>query len=357
MAAVLPSRNEPATVAGVAAAVDEAIHPRRGRIVNVDASADDATSMAFREAATKAPRLSVTRSQPGKGLQVLAGLEFTSFADCVLVADTDTRTPSPATYRALVTAVLAGADLAIADYRRRWYEANLTNHVARPLIAAATGLDLPQPLAGDFALSASAVRTLLRAHGALPASGMRDAVDGYGIDAFVVRAVAEGGGQVCSTRFDTAKSHAPSFPHLKPIFDDAVPILLAPAVTRPAHLPGRPAFRLEPYELPSRVLADMLDRLDAMRATAGAGQTGARWSEVLSTAWQRARLDTAEAASELWPHYLDRVRDYLRLAQNVGPHVAEHFLAAAMDAFLGHAASLDRQQRSRSPSHPSQEGR
>lgn len=89
----------------------------------------------------------------------------------VLLADTDTRNPDPATYRALLTPVTGpepDAGIALADYRRHWDEGNLTNHLARSLIAAATGCDVPQPLASDIALAAAAVAAIGLARAALP---------------------------------------------------------------------------------------------------------------------------------------------------------------------------------------------
>ncbi|WP_055534698.1 hypothetical protein [Streptomyces graminilatus] len=56
-------------------------------------------------------------------------------------------------------------------------EANLTSRLARPLIAATTGHDVPQPLVGDLALSAFAVRTVRTAADTLD-SQLHPAVDG-----------------------------------------------------------------------------------------------------------------------------------------------------------------------------------
>ncbi|MFJ9212930.1 hypothetical protein [Streptomyces sp. NPDC102264] len=56
-------------------------------------------------------------------------------------------TADPGVYRAL--RIGAGAGCAIADYPGYWHEANLTSRVAHPLIAATTGRDIPQPVAGE----------------------------------------------------------------------------------------------------------------------------------------------------------------------------------------------------------------
>ncbi|MGW2082668.1 hypothetical protein ACWCOW_38175 [Streptomyces sp. NPDC001939] len=147
----------------------------------------------------------------------------------MLIADTDTRNPAPAVYRALLDRVRAGAAFAIADYPRHWDEANLTNHLARPLIAATTGHDVPQPLAGDLALSGQALDAVLRAVEALPAE-VSACVDGYGVDAFLLLTAATVG-PIASLRLGEPKQHAGSFPHLPAIYL----LILASA---PAFTPG-----------------------------------------------------------------------------------------------------------------------
>ncbi|MGW0446203.1 hypothetical protein ACWDWV_12640 [Streptosporangium sandarakinum] len=82
-------------------------------------------------------------------------------------------------------------------------------HRGRPLIAAA-GFDVPQPPAGDLALSREALAAVLRATEALPAQ-VAAGVDGYGIDAFILLAAAVIG-PISSVQFDAPKRHAGSFP-------------------------------------------------------------------------------------------------------------------------------------------------
>lgn len=88
-------------------------------------------------------------------------------------------------YHALLDRVRAGAALAIADYPRHWDEANLTNHLARPLIAASTGHDVPQPLAGDLAVSREVLTDVVRAAAAGTILGQR----GRGAPVAVLRGI------------------------------------------------------------------------------------------------------------------------------------------------------------------------
>ncbi|MEU2026980.1 hypothetical protein ABZ565_33315 [Streptomyces sp. NPDC016469] len=111
-------------------------------IIHADSSDTPDTATQFAATPTRADTSGLAGLPRGKGAQILAALRRPELVDAevVLIADTDTRNPDPAVYRALLDQVRAGAALAIADYPRHWDEANLTNHVARPLIAATTGL-------------------------------------------------------------------------------------------------------------------------------------------------------------------------------------------------------------------------
>jgi hypothetical protein len=223
--AILPSLDEPGTVAAVTAAVDEALADPDALIVLADASPNPDTLRAFRYVPIRARADALGGLPAGKGLQVLTALRHVADRLApnarVLLADTDTRNPDPGTYRALLGGLGDGAAIALADYGRFWDEGNLTNHLARPLIAAATGHDVPQPLAGDVAVTAAAMRRALDDHAGLGPE-LAAAVDGYGIDAFLVQAAAVIG-DVTSVRLPATKLHAPSFPHLPAIFADAVP--------------------------------------------------------------------------------------------------------------------------------------
>ncbi|MGW4694032.1 hypothetical protein ACWEO1_16755 [Kitasatospora cineracea] len=83
-----------------------------------------------------------------------------------------------------------GAGLGIADYPRFWDEANLTIHLARPLLTAATGFDVPQLLAGDVAPSAAAADDVLAADGAAAGRRLVGAVACSGIGAFFLLTTA-----------------------------------------------------------------------------------------------------------------------------------------------------------------------
>ncbi|WP_217231240.1 hypothetical protein [Streptomyces anulatus] len=333
-AAILPSRNEPATIAAVTTAADQATG-EGAVIVHADSSDTPDTAARFAATLTRAGKIALTGLPRGKGAQILAALQHPELADAeaVLIADTDTRTPTPGLYRALLDQVHGGAAFAIADYPRYWDEANLTNHLARPLIAATTGLDVPQPLAGDLAISRRALDAVTRTAATLPPD-LTQCVDGYGIDAFLL-VTAAATGPVASVRTDVPKRHAASFPHLPVIFHQAVPVLLhltAPRTPPPAPGLGSPS----PYRTDDRVLTPdrltaMLTMLRDLSSQPHRYDDGRPWPLPVADAWRaiNSGAPPVEAAAELWPHYLHRVHGWLTRAQHLTARHRADQLAAA----------------------------
>ncbi|MGQ4453200.1 hypothetical protein [[Kitasatospora] papulosa] len=311
-AAILPSRDEPATIAAVTAAVDTALNDQRAVIIHADSSGHPTTSDHFTATPTRARKISLTNLPRGKGAQILEALaHLPDMGGPVLIADTDTRNPDPDVYHALL--VHGESGFAIADYPRYWDEANLTSHLARPLIAATTGHDIPQPLAGDLALSAGAIRAVRTAVNTMDTQ-LHPAVNGYGIDAFLLLTAAPTG-RLTSVPVAAPKTHAASFPHLPQIYDQAVPVLLALTADWPHRLvrganapPYRPAHRT----LDPDLRAAMLTTLNEF-APPDPRYDACPWPVAVADAWHSVRNGAAphEAAHGLWPHYVHRVRTWL----------------------------------------------
>ncbi len=332
-AVILPSRNESSTIAAVTTAVDAAFGEGSTVIVHADSSDTPQTAESFAATGTRAMKVPLTGLVRGKGAQVLAAAHRPEFAtaDAVLIADTDTRNPDPAVYRALVDRVRVGAACAIADYPRYWDEANLTNHLARPLIAT-TGHDVPQPLAGDLAVSREALAAVLRAAETLPTE-LSACVDGYGIDAFLLLIVASVG-PVTSVRLDGPKQHAGSFPHLPAIYHQAVPVLLHLTATgTPQTAPvSRVAtrYRVPDREIEPARLQAMLTTLDSLGAHPD-GYDEHPWPLPAADAWHAVNSGTPapDAARWLWPYYTRHVRDWLISGQHATTRQRADTLAAA----------------------------
>ncbi len=184
---------------------------------------------AFLDAPLNATRR-VVRGPAGKGRQLFAALRSVDFpASATLIIDTDNRAPDPSIYARLRDEiVLGGADFAIVNYRRHWFEGNLTNHVARPLILANTGIDVEQPISGEISLSPRCVAWAIEMRDQFDGA-LGTAVDGYGIDSFLLLTCLARGGRLSIIDTEAAKWHAPSFAHLPRIYrGEAVPVLLAP---------------------------------------------------------------------------------------------------------------------------------
>lgn len=333
-AAILPSRDEPATIAAVTTAVDAALNDPRAVIIHADSSDHPTTSDRFTATPTRARKISLAGLPRGKGAQILEALAHLPDTDGpVLIADTDTRNPDPHVYRQLLAHGERG--YAIADYPRYWDEANLTSHLARPLIAATTGHDVPQPLAGDLALSAHAIRAVRTAADTLDVQ-LRPAVDGYGIDAFLLLTAAPTG-RLTSVTVQDPKAHAASFPHLPQIYDQAVPVLLALTASWPHQpVPGAsaPPYRPAPRTLdPGRHTA-MLATLEEL-APPDPRYDACPWPVAVADAWHAVRNGAAphEAAHGLWPHYVHRVRTWLTAATPPNENAAQ--LAAAHTRLFG----------------------
>ncbi len=191
----IPTRNEAATIAAVAAAADEglarACPSGRGVIVLADNGSTDGTVERFLETRLRA-RTAVVRSEgagTGKGTNVFAliGKSLELDARRLVLLDGDVRSARSDWVGALADATSAsGPDDAGAEepcmslpvYRRNRYEATSTNHLVRPLFAAALGAYVQQPIGGEFAFN----RAFLERVGSWPRPGSADL---YGIDVWL----------------------------------------------------------------------------------------------------------------------------------------------------------------------------
>lgn len=335
--AVLPSRDEEVTIGAVANCVEIVVRDFDAMLLNIDSSVTPATKAAFLGGERKVFRDSIT-SRRGKGWQVLEGLNRAGSADVVLLADTDVRNPSAHVYHSLIDAITAGADLAIAAYKRHWDEGNLTNHIMRPACCAVSGIDIHQPIAGDLAMSRRLVRAVIEAAKEREASPLMDCIGGYGIDGLIVgtASMAVKAGRIRSCEFASTKLHAPSFPHLPQIYCDTVPVVLQ-AVCRSKLQIGdwSGSFKLGQRTLSRAVFDEMRDTLVRQGAPLD-GRLAQSWPQPLIEAINEVRsgTDAIRAAENLRPAYLARVMEYLRIGFFDGAEAAASTLEIAMHRFL-----------------------
>jgi hypothetical protein len=323
----------------VAETADAALRHGATTIIHSDASSNNATLNAFVGTNIQARKRSLYNKHAGKGRQVISALRAVSeLPNVILILDTDNREPKESIYRDLYARIVNGSDFAIVNYRRHWFEGNLTNHIARLLVFANTGLDIPQPISGEIAISRRHAQTVLRLQLGL-SEGLAKAVDGYGIDAFFLLSCTSTSGLVSTIDTHVPKKHAPSFPHLPRIFSDSVPVLCLPALRKlpmsSAGWSGR--FELhEPEDTPdiSKMILD-LERL-------GARDIAESLPEKLASVWHWCDTDQAalNAVDELWVDYLSWVRHYLQIGQKEGIASAERLLVSAAVTFSHKLALL-----------------
>lgn len=158
----IPARNEAATIGTVARTADAGLTKAFPEGVNVivlaeNGSVDD-TAEQFLAASGRARQLVVRSGADGtgKGTNVFAivdqALEVN--ADRVILLDADVRSTEPEWIELLAKAVDGDQPtLAVPMYRRNRFEANTTNHLASPLLAAVFGEHVQQPIGGEFAFN------------------------------------------------------------------------------------------------------------------------------------------------------------------------------------------------------------
>ncbi|MEO6083368.1 MAG: family 2 glycosyl transferase [Umezawaea sp.] len=158
----IPARNEATTVAAVARAADAGLRAAfpdgRNVVVLADNGSTDGTAERF-ESTELAVEKVVVRSGgigTGKGTNVFEILDQGARlgADRVLLLDADVRSTEPEWIDRLACAVDGPVPtIAVPAYRRNRFEANTTNHLASPLLAAVYGVHVQQPIGGEFAFN------------------------------------------------------------------------------------------------------------------------------------------------------------------------------------------------------------
>lgn len=224
----IPSYQEADSIAHVVMQVDRGLarrfDPARSTIVNVDGDSPDGTAGVFLGVPTVCHKVSlvITDRPGGKGANVLRFLRhcLEHDADALAILDADVISVTPEWMDRLLGPVVAGTvDFVAPLYRRSRYEGAVTAHFAYPYFYAMAGIDLRQPIGGDFGLSAALARHLLE-------QPVVDDVRGYGIDIFLSLHAARGGFRLSQASLER-KLHKPSFPRRSRIFREVVGAALA----------------------------------------------------------------------------------------------------------------------------------
>jgi len=145
----------------------------------------------------------------GKGAGILTIFEIAHETDakCVVLMDGDLLSIKPVWIQTIANPVIYGrADLTVPYYIRHKYDAVITNNLVYPFTRALYGLDIRQPIAGEFGLSKNLYERL-RVHQLFPLD--------FGIDIFIVTVAAAEGMKVKEGLY-SLKIHESTTRYLEP---------------------------------------------------------------------------------------------------------------------------------------------
>lgn len=118
----------------------------------------------------------------GAGVRTIIEVAHETEAKCVVLIDGDLLSIKPVWIQTIANAIIYGrADLTVPYYIRDKYDGVITNNLVYPFTRALYGLDIRQPIAGEFGLSRN-LYEILRSHPLFPPD--------FGIDIFIVTVAA-----------------------------------------------------------------------------------------------------------------------------------------------------------------------
>lgn len=377
----IPSYDNAATIGHVIASVRDGLRgsfpDARSAIVNSDGgSGDGTTEVARRYDEPELRVVSLRYAGPsGKGSALRAVFaavrRLGARAGCVL--DSDLRSVTPAWVERLLRPIADGrADYVTPLYSRHKHDGTITNTVVYPLVRAAFGQRVRQPIGGEFGFSAALA-------GAFQDQDVWETdVARFGIDVFMTSTALARGARVAQAALG-AKVHDPKDPaaHLGPMFSQVVGSTLRQldryraswrgvSGSRPLPVEGdMPDVELEPV----RVDLDALDARYAAAATAERERADAilcgddrrlfdayarerRPADAsLARAWARIVYDVAGASLRdggqtdanvraLLPLYFARVAMHVRAASGMMTAEAEALVEAQAEAFEAEKSHL-----------------
>jgi glycosyltransferase involved in cell wall biosynthesis len=163
--------------------------------------------------------VTIYRGSPGKGSAFRAVFEAARFlrARAVAVFDSDLKSIEPKWVKNILDPVLEGYDFVAPDYNRYKFDGTITNTIAYNLTRALYGVNIRQPIGGDFGLSSAMVKHYLE----------QDVWDSdiakFGVDIWMTTEAITGGFKICQAKLGT-KVHGEKDPaaDLGPMFREVV---------------------------------------------------------------------------------------------------------------------------------------
>jgi glycosyltransferase involved in cell wall biosynthesis len=163
--------------------------------------------------------VTIYRGIPGKGSAFRAIFEAAKYlqAPAVALFDSDLKSIKPGWVRNIIDPVLNGYDFVAPDYSRYKFDGTITNTIAYNLTRALYGVNIRQPIGGDFGMSSAMVNHCLN----------QDVWDTdiakFGVDIWLTITAITGGFRICQAKLG-AKIHGAKDPaaDLGPMFREVV---------------------------------------------------------------------------------------------------------------------------------------
>lgn len=215
----IPSYSEASTISFVTEQVSRGLkeyYPHLiSVVVNVDNNSPDDTRGAFLSSKSEIPLIyiSTPKGIKGKGYNFynLFSLFKEMEAKIGVVVDADLRSIKPVWIKHLVEPISSGKyKYAAPFYARKKDDATITNQIVFPLIYGLFGVNIRQPIGGEFSFSKEIVDFWLD-------QKWSEQVNQFGIDVFMSAYAVLSGLSLCQVNLIN-KIHKPSTPNLGPMF-------------------------------------------------------------------------------------------------------------------------------------------
>lgn len=317
-------------------------------LVNSDGGSTDGTVEVARQAPVpKGVEKIITEyigpSGKGSAFRTIFGIAQALGVRACVVVDSDLRSIEPWWIERLAGPIIRGDyDYVAPYYTRHKYDGTITNNIAYPMTRSLYGVDVRQPIGGDFGLSAELAESYL-------AKDVWDTdVARFGVDIWMTTTAINEGYRLCQAQLGV-KIHDVKDPAvtLGPMFVQVVGTLfrlmgLYEDSWRRVRGSQPMPFYGEPVEAePEPVRVTLEAMIDKMRA--GIGEFGSLWRAVLtpdnfSRVERIAALDYGDYAfpAELWA----RVVFDFAVAYNKSGLVPEEVIRAMTPLYYGRTAGL-----------------
>ncbi len=228
----IPSLKEADNIAFVAKQASRGIKKyfpgKNSVIVNVDNNSPDGTGEAFLSAKTKIPKVYIPTPKgvlgKGNNLKNLFRFANETKAKAIMVVDADIRSITPEWIKNLITPIFKGYDYVSPIYSRHKYDGTITNNLCYPIVYGIFGIDMRQPIGGDFAFSEKLNNFWIKRR-------WHESTKQYGIDIFMTSHAIFGDFKIAETGLG-AKIHKPSAPKLGAMFSQVIRTLFINIINR-----------------------------------------------------------------------------------------------------------------------------